>query len=47
VRPGFRWGDSDDLRTQQDVLEAEGVVFEADVAHSASRLSIDELEHLL
>jgi alkylated DNA nucleotide flippase Atl1 len=47
ARPGFRWGDDRDLRTQQDALEAEGVTFEGDVADSASRLSIDELEQLL
>ena len=45
-RPNFFWGDPSDRRTQQDVLEAEGVTFADGVANKEQRLSHDEMAGL-
>lgn len=46
TRPGFRWTDETDERTQREALEAEGVRFRSDRADVAQRLSVSELEVL-
>ncbi|MCB0960864.1 MAG: MGMT family protein [Acidimicrobiales bacterium] len=46
-RPGFAWSDPSDTRTQQEVLEGEGVQFANGAADPESRLSSAELASLL
>ncbi|MGY3127734.1 alkylated DNA nucleotide flippase Atl1 [Agrococcus sp. UYP33] len=46
VRPGFRWSDPLETRTQRGALEGEGIRFIGERADAASRLSKDELESL-
>lgn len=38
TRSGFRWNDGTDQRTQQQALEADGVVFTGNRADAAHRL---------
>jgi hypothetical protein len=47
ISPGFRWTDPHDTRDVRAVLEAEGVVFEADRASLEQRLGADELAALI
>jgi alkylated DNA nucleotide flippase Atl1 len=45
-RPGFAWADPEDGRTQQEALEAEGIVFTEGVADPGKRLTAEELDGL-
>ena len=47
TRPGFRWTDPDELRTQRDALEAEGIQFINGHADPARRLPLNELREPL
>jgi alkylated DNA nucleotide flippase Atl1 len=44
--PGFAWSDPGDTRTQQEVLESEGVRFTNGSADPSARLSMDDLRQL-
>ena len=46
TRTGFRWNDGTDQRTQQEALEAEGVVFAGNRAGAAHRLPKEALREL-
>ncbi|MDO5661782.1 MAG: MGMT family protein [Brachybacterium sp.] len=45
-RPGFRWNDPNDQRTQTQALEAEGIRFTNGYADRARSLPLDELSEL-
>lgn len=47
TRPGFRWTDPDDERTQSDVLVSEGIQFVGGRADPARRMPMEELCALL
>lgn len=47
ARPGFRWTDPDDVRSQTEALESEGIQFDGGHADPARRLPMDELRSLL
>ena len=43
---GFKWSDPNDVRTQRQALEAEGVAFPDGVADPAARMTVNELDLL-
>jgi alkylated DNA nucleotide flippase Atl1 len=47
VSPGFHWADPNDTRDVRAVLEAEGVVFDAEQASPEQRLNAEELTALI
>lgn len=46
-RPGFRWSDEADHRSQEEALTAEGVAFSDGVADPALRFGVTELEQAI
>ncbi|MFL6239310.1 MAG: hypothetical protein ACJ735_07480 [Actinomycetes bacterium] len=46
-RPNFRWADPNDRRTQQEALEAEGLLFDRGSASTSQRLTSADLTDLI